>query len=77
MFSVAAAMLWVYIVQCKHDKITLEFSHACLLLLTNYIKPHVTTMLSRHTTWRRNTFTAHFWSNTAVFASGNKLRQLL
>ena len=30
MFSVAAAMLWVYTVQCKRDEI--EFCHAWLLL---------------------------------------------
>jgi len=32
MFCVAAAMLWVYIVQYKRDKITSVFCHVCLLL---------------------------------------------
>ena len=80
MFSVAAAMLWGYIVQCwsKRD----EFCHACLLFettkkqtrnirhrLTSYITLHVMTMLSSLTKWRRNAVDIDMVENNDVTAS--------
>jgi len=68
MFNVAAGMLWVYIVQCKRDKITQVLP--CLLTvalgttkiyqhgpLNCYIKRHVMTMIYIPTTCRHNAMT--------------------
>jgi len=60
-FSVSAAMLWVYIVRCKRNKITRARQKPCLLTsalgTTKINKNHVKTMFSIPTTWSRNAVT--------------------
>jgi len=85
MFNVAADMLWVNIVQNNSSSAmransvfgTAKVTRNIGRRLTSYIKPHVTTMLSIPTRWRRNEMTTDMMDSKDVTATRvlrNKIR---